>query len=548
MVTHYKGIVDHRGKPIEKRVLTQEVAGPSITGVRSPLTGYPGDGLTPQRLNAILKEADQGQPLRFYELAEQIEERDLHYAAVLGVRKRSVAQIDISVKPAGEDKASIDQAEMIENWLTRDELADEVFEILDSIGKGESFTETTWDTSEGQWRPLRLERRDQRWFRPDRLDLTTPKLITGAGDDIELPPGKFVHMVARGKSGIPARSGLARLAMWFWLFKGMTTRDWAIYTATFGQPLRLGKYGPNASEAEKDTLFRAVANIAGDCAAIIPSSMTIEFEQPSSTTSTEVFERRADWLDRQMSKATLGQTTTTDAISGGHAVSKEHRQVQEDIERADAKALAAAINRDLVKIWIDLEYGPQKAYPRIVIGRPDEEDLTQLADAIAKFVPLGLRISSAEVRGKYGLSEPKDDEEVLVHTPAPVVGPPGTDPAGKPKPRALPTPKGAATEEEDEDGEETRHQVENDPAAAGAAAEAETIAQLTAESAGLLDALLSQVLAGIVNDPAVQDIEDVRSRLLAIAPQLSAGGMARALRQAIVVAQLSGRAGLALDG
>jgi hypothetical protein len=90
--------------------------------------------------------------------------------------------------------------------------------------------------------------------------------------------------------------------------------------------------------------------------------------------------------------------------------------------------------------------------------------------------------------------------------------------------------------------------VENDPAAAGAAAEAETIAQLTAESAGLLDALLSQVLAGIVNDPAVQDIEDVRSRLLAIAPQLSAGGMARALRQAIVVAQLSGRAGLALDG
>ena len=48
---------------------------------------------------------------------------------------------------------------------------------------------------------------------------------------------------------------------------------------------------------------------------------------------------------------------------------KEHRQVQEDIERADAKALSAIINRDLIRCWIDLEYGSQKKYPRLRIGR-----------------------------------------------------------------------------------------------------------------------------------------------------------------------------------
>ena len=78
----YQGLVDAQGRPIEKKLLTQEVAAVTVSGVRSPITDYPSDGLTPPRLNAILKEADQGQPRRFYELAEQIEEKDLHYSAV----------------------------------------------------------------------------------------------------------------------------------------------------------------------------------------------------------------------------------------------------------------------------------------------------------------------------------------------------------------------------------------------------------------------------------------------------------------------------------
>jgi phage gp29-like protein len=80
------------------------------------------------------------------------------------------------------------------------------------------------------------------------------------------------HRVIRAKSGLPIRSGIARLATWSWMFKAFTQRDWAIFTQTFGQPVRVGKYPAGATEEDKDTLFRAVANIAGDCAAIIPES------------------------------------------------------------------------------------------------------------------------------------------------------------------------------------------------------------------------------------------------------------------------------------
>jgi phage gp29-like protein len=69
-------ILDAYGRPIDRKALVQEREGPTLTGVRSPMSGYPADGLNPVRLAAILREADQGDPVRYLELAEQIEERD----------------------------------------------------------------------------------------------------------------------------------------------------------------------------------------------------------------------------------------------------------------------------------------------------------------------------------------------------------------------------------------------------------------------------------------------------------------------------------------
>src|SRR5690606_14006639 len=108
---------------------------------------------------------------------------------------------------------------------------------------------------------------------------------------------------------LPVRSGIARVATRSWMFKAFTMRDWAIFAQTFGQPVRVGKYGPNASEPEKDTLYRAVANIAGDCAATIPDSMLIEFIQPPAIGASHVLYReRAGGFDQQVCKLVLSQT------------------------------------------------------------------------------------------------------------------------------------------------------------------------------------------------------------------------------------------------
>jgi phage gp29-like protein len=525
-------LVDQYGRPVQRARLTEEKAGPTLGGVRSVLTGYPGNGLTPGRLASILRDADQGDALRYLELAETIEERDMHYAGVLGTRKRSVAQLEIQVDAASDDAEHVQHADMIREWLLRDELQGELFDMLDAVGKGYSVTEIIWDTSEGSWQPKRLEYRDPRFFALDRADGTTPLLRTDQGD-VPLDPFCFISTVIRAKSGLPIRSGIARLAVWFWMFKSFTARDWAIFTQTYGQPIRVGKYGQGASNDDKDVLFRAVANIAGDCAAIIPDSMVIEFiESKSIGSSSDLYERRANWLDQQLSKAVLGQTATTDAIAGGHAVGREHRQVQEDIERADAIALSACLNRDLARPWIDLEFGPQEKYPRIRIGRRDEKDVKLIVEAVTKLVPMGMRVQVSDMRDLLGLADPDREAEVLTAPPRPAQPAIGADPTAVSETapavaRQLAALFAAEPRREKDAVDVLAEQAERLAAPAG-------------------DALIARIRDLVMTAPT---LDDVRTGLLALAPNMPTGDLGGLMRQALVMAELSGRDEIgSLDG
>lgn len=402
------------GRPIDRSKLKQEIATAKIGTVRSPMSGYPADGMNPARLAMILREADAGHPIRMMELFELIEERDAHYVGVLGTRRRSVSQIPITVEAASDDPEDEARAQMVRDWLRRDELTEEVFDILDCIGKGYSFTEIIWDTSEGQWMPQALKRRDQRWFRFDRLSLEKPMMITGSLQEEPLPWAKFIYASIAAKSGLTLRSGLTRIAAWGWMFKMYTQRDWAIFTQTYGQPVRLGKFAVGASEEDKATLFRAVASIAGDCAAIIPEGMAIEFVESANVGAAhQLYKERADWLDQQISKAVLGQTATTDAVVGGLGSGKEHRAVQKDIETADAKALAAILNRDLIRPWMQLNFGNLRRYPRLVIEQPDQEDLKAFSDAIVPMIDRGLEVEQQTILSRFGLAEAREGAKIL---------------------------------------------------------------------------------------------------------------------------------------
>ena len=101
-------------------------------------------------------------------------------------------------------------------------------------------------------------------------------------------------------------------------------------------------------------MISAVANIGTDAAAVLPESMRIEFQQVAQAGSGHaLFLALAEWLDRQISKAVLGQVASTEGTPGRLGNDDAQAEVRKDILRADAKQLANTLNRDLIKPFID---------------------------------------------------------------------------------------------------------------------------------------------------------------------------------------------------
>lgn len=409
-------LYDAYGRPVQKNVLAQEIARPSMTGVRSIWNhGAVTGGLTPQRLAALLKRSAEGEADDYLTLAEEMEEKDPHYASVLGTRKRAVARLPIVIEAASDSPLDIKLADEVRALFKRRGTKGMFEEQLDALGKGYSVNEIMWDKSTSPWQPARYEWRDPRFFQFDRETLRELRLKDEADlmNGLPLPAYKFMVHTPRLKCGIPLRGGLARLAAWTYIFKNYTVKDWLAFCEVFGMPLRLGKYRPGETEDNINILKSAVANLGSDAAAVIPEGMMIEFIENSKGTGGEgLFERLANWLDKQMSKAILGQTMTADDGSS-QAQAKVHDEVREDIRDADAEQLAETLERDLVIPYICLNHGPQKAYPAVYLREPGQTDITIMSDALGILVPLGLKVEASEVRDRLGFSDPAKDAECL---------------------------------------------------------------------------------------------------------------------------------------
>ncbi len=409
------------GRELKREVLTEEIAAPAYGSPRTIYSGHPAQGIDPTRLAGLLLGAEQGDAMAYFELAEEMEEKDLHYLAVLGTRKRAVAQLPIEVEPAGDSTQEKDDAKLVEDWLDRDMLEHELFHVLDAVGKGVSSTEIMWDMKPDSWLPRDLKWRDPRFFQFDRETGERLQLRCSEGFE-ELPAAKFITHLHPAKSGLPIRSGIARIAAWGYMFKNFAIKDWVVFLEAYGHPVRIGKYGPNESEENKRILERALRQLGTDAAAAFPETMSVEFvDRKAGTAPNDLWRSHAEYFDDQISKAVLGQTNTTDAKGGGlgSGQAEVHNQVREDIERADAKLLAATLNRDLIVPLVIFNRGVRDKYPRLKIGRPDPVDVKALIEAAGALTDMGVEIDAEEVRERAGLPAGKTGGQILLKKAAP---------------------------------------------------------------------------------------------------------------------------------
>jgi phage gp29-like protein len=419
-----------------RRPVTDEIV---VSSVRDRYNSYPAQGLTPENLALIFKEADQGDVYRQSEMFEEMEERDAHLGSTLQTRKLAIQGLSWEILPASEspeDSKIADAAKEMVEYI--EDFEGGLLDIMDALGKGFSVSEIMWEFAERRWWIKSLN-----WVHQKRLTfsgpptaedlgrgnasplLKLPRLLTETEQvwGEELMPYKFIYHRAKSRSGIAPRGGLLRPCAYMYLFKNYDIKDWLIFNELYSVPMRIGKYAASATPAEKTALRQAVFNLGVDAAAIVSDSTVIELLESKVRGETSAFKDLADFCDKAMSKAVLGHTGSSEGTPGKLGSEDSANEVRQDILEADAKALMKTLRAQLLAPWVVYNFGPDKGVPQFKFHFEGEEDLEKIARTY------GILVKDVNYKGigvkhiadRFGIPQPEKGEETVsaVVTPNP---------------------------------------------------------------------------------------------------------------------------------
>jgi phage gp29-like protein len=433
------------GEIVKTRELREEKGRATVSGVRSPYRQAQAPNMRPERLARLLRQADEGSTEAFFTLASEIEERDLHYRSVLTTRKLGVTSIPPTIQSASDKRRDVRIAEDVQNLVNEPAFRKLVFHMLDALGKGVSFVEIMWRSDASRWFPYAYKPRDQRWFAWDTETLETPLLITDASPQGEpLTPYKWVQHEPLLTTSLPFRGGLARPVVIAWCLKSFTLRDWMAFLEVYGMPFRIGKYPDGTKEEDKEALLDAVRALGADAAGIIHAETSIDIVSSATKGGAETFVMTAEYWDKQISKAVLGQTMTSDEGQGrGKAQAEVHNDVRLDLKRHDAVQVCATVREQLITPYVRLNYGDGVPIPGIKMETMTPGELEQRLSGIERFVSMGGRVEESYIRDTLSVPEPAEGAILL--------RPKGSAaPAEEAKPEPTGNDEPPATEPEDE--------------------------------------------------------------------------------------------------
>jgi len=437
-------LLDQYGREIKSnKPILNEVA---VQTVRDRYTSYPSQGLTPGRLAAILKEADQGLVLRQAELAEEIEEKDGHLGSLLQTRKLSVAGLSWEVLPADDSAPEKKKAEAAKEMLEyigstdpHDEgLEGGMIDTLDGIFKGFAVQEIMWEIVSGKVYAKSLEWVHQKRFTfsgPPQSAIGNPQFASGFMPLLQVPrlltdaepvwgedllPNKFIFHRHKARSGATSRGGLLRAAAYMYLFKNYDVKDWLIFNELFSVPMRVGKYKTGASPDEIEKLKQAVFNLGVDAAAVISESTMIELLESKLRGDVSAFEKFHEMCEKTQTKIVLGHSSASDSTPGKLGGEQQGQDLRQDLLESDAKQIERVYRFQLLGPWTIYNYGPGAPVPKLKLHYEAEEDLEKTAKVYGILVKdMGFEgIPVSHVHERFSIPQPQNGEETL-KAPAP---------------------------------------------------------------------------------------------------------------------------------
>lgn len=391
---------------------------------------------------------------------EEMEQKDAHYASVLQTRKLALLGKGYEIQPASDSPRHQEQAAFV-RWnleQMRGSFVQDLYEILDALGKGFSITEIVYTLAErGPYRGKvilkALKAKDQSFFGFD-LDafdniledgiLQNPavshgmrlanvlsdqalRALSGAQSDginRRLPREKFIHFTFNSRAENPYGRGLGALCYWYSWFKSEGGfKFWLVFLEKFGSPTAKLKITESASDADKLKVRQILRALQQETGVVLPEGLELDFLE-AARGGEAGYQALIETCNGEISKAVLGQTLTTEQGSPGSlALGQVHQETLWQILGFDADLLQACINEQLIPRLVDFNWLDVDAYPLFTIPLKPRKDLAVESQSLAALVNLGARIPERYIHENLGLPVAQDDEPIL--TPQAVPAPPG---------------------------------------------------------------------------------------------------------------------------
>lgn len=388
-------LVRHPSPPRAGRYLLDDPGDRSATDVSRDLT--------PERIDAIMSRANQGDASDQAALAELLLEKNHEIKHAFSVRVNAVLGLKYKIEAADETAEAKASAEAFDSALKQagdsrecDGFRDLLRDMMRALLVGYSVNEIVWGPGGSLIGFVSVPSRDldynNRW----------EPLIKLSGGAVELPleRDKFVYLTTRENGSDPARGGLVRPLAWLHCFLNTNIKDLLAFIESYAMPVIIAKVSDSAFETELNQLMHLIQSFGPNGGGVVTQGTELSTIQAPNVTG-EVYFRVIEYIKDAITRLILGQTASS---GDGGGLSKDNAQdkVRQDILEADATMLADCINRKVAEPWSRFNSGVQAACPRLVFVTDPPEDVERAANVIKTMYDAGWEADQEEVSARLG--------------------------------------------------------------------------------------------------------------------------------------------------
>lgn len=404
--------------------------------VRNWRTHY-GRGLTLDRIESVMRNANEGRMRGITELSRETMELNGHMSAVVTKRMNRVASGRICVSQASGDDIDEDRAQEYADLVRAQikqipDMRSRLIDIAWSAFDGRALLELDWNITGGasQWVVT-----DLNWVFPMRLSFDSHRQMrivderfdspgfTDVGFPVEDVPWKFIVCKPRLFGETPEREGLARRCLYWTFFARFGTRERLILMELFGKPLRVARGfdkpdAPSYDNESIDAVQEIMDKLGGSSTAVMPFGFMMDAFFPAAGSGT-VHADVIKHAEEQISKLCLGGTNTTDAAKGdgiGSGQAEVHQDAESLIIASDWGRIGDWLTHQLALPMVVVNHGVEAAsYAPLVTIEPMEPrpDPNKETERLTRTLALGLKISVEEAYQRTGFRRPGDDEAYI---------------------------------------------------------------------------------------------------------------------------------------